>query len=101
VPERPIFRIGAEQAKIACTLDNKSDSIERIFWYKNNGLLKPNGDKYVINNGELKILKVQAEDAGRYICKVRIGGSYVRGRVNIELKGKLGFLNFSFTDHNK
>ena len=96
MPERPSFIIGTRQAKLACTLDKHSDSIERIFWYKNNALLKPDVEKYMIENGVLRILQVQTEDRGRYICKVRIGSSYVRGRVNVEVTGMLERLNFMF-----
>jgi len=88
-PAQPSFKIGDNEANLTCRLDRDSESIQRVFWYKNNALLKASPGKYVIEGGQLRILQVQADDKGRYVCKVRVGSSYVRGRVNVEVTGRL------------
>lgn len=55
-----------------------------MFWYKNTDLLK-DSDRYLIDGTELNILNVQMADQGRYICKIRIGRAYIRGRVNVKV----------------
>ena len=83
----PIFTIG-DTGKLTCGLAKSSATIERVFWYKGNSLLRDT-ERYLIDGTELNILKVEYNDRGRYICKVRIGKAYVRGRVNVKVASKI------------
>lgn len=87
-PESPVFEVGKKES-LQCTIDSDVENIKKVFWYRNAVLLR-SSEKYTVENSNLTILSFQSADAGRYVCKIKIGSSYIRRKVYVEVKnGKI------------
>lgn len=68
-----------------CTIGSDAEKIKRIFWYRNAVLLRTN-EKYSVEKSNLTIMNFNANDDGRYVCKIKIGSSYIRSKIYVKVK---------------
>lgn len=84
IPESPLFKIGSD-AKITCQVDNPS-RVNQVAWFKN-GLKLQTNDKFSVNSSLLTIHSINSNDAGKYVCKLNVGQSFVTKSLTVKVIG--------------